>query len=115
VKNKKVNIVVGWIISTLAVLCAAYILPGVHINDFITALVVALVLGIINTFLKPLILILTLPVNLLSLGLFTLVINAFLILLATKIVPGFYVDGFWWALIFSIVLSVINSFLRNII
>jgi putative membrane protein len=109
------SILVNWIISSLAIFSAAYILPGVHIADFITAFVLAVVLGIINAVIKPLLIIFTLPINILSLGLFTLVINAALILLAAKIVPGFKVDGFWWALLFSLALSIINSFLNSLV
>jgi putative membrane protein len=108
------EILIKWIISSLAILCTAYILPGVHINDFFTAFVLAIVLGIINAIFKPLIIILTLPITVLTLGLFTLIINALLILFAAAIVPGFKVDGFWWALLFSLVLSVINFFLGKV-
>ncbi|MFH1186885.1 MAG: phage holin family protein [Candidatus Levyibacteriota bacterium] len=107
------KILINWIISSLAILATAYLLSGIQIADFLTAFVLAVVLGIINAVLKPIFVILTLPINILSLGLFTLIINASLILLAAKIVPGFYVDGFWWALLFSIVLSIINSFLNT--
>lgn len=107
------SILINWLVSALAILAAAYLLPGVHIASFTTALVVAIVLGIINAFLKPL-LILTLPITILTLGLFTFVINALLIMLTAGLVPGFTVDGFMWALIYSIVLSVINSFLHQL-
>lgn len=108
------NVLVSWIISSLAILTTSYLLPGIHVADFLTAFVLAVVLGIINTILKPILIIFTLPINILSLGLFTLVINALLILLAAKIVPGFYVDGFWWAFLFSVVLSIVNSFLNSL-
>lgn len=107
------NIILNWFISALVILIASYLLPGVHVENFTAALVTAVVLGIINLFIKPLLIILTLPITLLTLGLFALVINAVLILLADSIVPGFQVDGFLWALIFSIVVSVINSFLAR--
>ncbi|MBI2600767.1 phage holin family protein [Candidatus Daviesbacteria bacterium] len=109
------RILIHWLISGLAVLSAAYILPGVHVSGIFAALIVALVLGIINASLKPVILLLTLPINLLTLGLFTLVINGLLILLAASIVPGFRVDGFLWAFLFSIVLSIINYFLFKLL
>ena len=108
------GILINWIVSALAILAAAYLLPGVHVGSFIAALVAALVLGIINAVLKPILLILTLPINIMTLGLFTFVINAVVIMLAANLVPGFSVDGFLWALIFSIVLSVINSFLGTL-
>ena len=100
--------IINWIISTIAVAIAAYILPGVVISGLVPALVTALVIGIVNAFLRPLLIILTLPLTVLSLGLFALVINSGLILLAAAIVPGFSVDGFWWALIFSLVLSLVT-------
>jgi len=109
-----VSILINWLVSALAILAAAYLLPGVHVASFTDALVVAVVLGIINAFIKPVLLILTLPITILTLGLFTFVINAVIILLAANIVTGFTVDGFWWALIFSIVLSIINSFLNRV-
>ncbi|WP_222842573.1 phage holin family protein [Thermoflavifilum thermophilum] len=101
------------LVSGLAVLITSYLLPGVHIHDFITALLVAVVLAILNTFIKPILIILTLPITVFSLGLFLLVINAFLILLASRLVSGFQVDGFWWALLFSIILSLISSFFES--
>lgn len=108
------RLLINWIISALVIMGAAYLLSGgIHVASFTTALVIALVLGIINVVLKPILLILTLPINLLTLGLFTLVINAILIMFTTVIVPGFIVDNFWWALIFGLILSVINSFLHQ--
>lgn len=100
--------------SALAIIVTAYLLPGVRIESFLTALVTAVVLGIINSILKPILLFLTLPINILTLGLLTFVINAFLVLLASQIVPGFKVDGFWWALAFSVVLSLVNTILGNL-
>lgn len=111
--DKHMNILISWVVSALAILVAAYILPGVQVQSLVTALVLAVVLGVINAFLKPLLVILTLPLNILTLGLFILVINAVLIMLAGAIVPGFTVVNFWWALLFGLVLSLINSFLNK--
>lgn len=109
------NILISWLVSALAVLATAYLLQqGVHVDIFLTALVVALVLGIINAVLKPILMILTLPLNIVTLGLFTFIINALLIMLTAALVPGFQVANFWWALLFSLVLSIINSFLHQI-
>lgn len=102
------------IVSGLAVLIAAYLLPGVKVNGYFTALVVAVVLGLVNALLKPILLFVTLPINVLTLGLFTFVINALLIELVGAVVPGFTVAGFWWALLFSLVLSLVNSFLHSL-
>lgn len=103
------GILINWIVSALVIFGIAYILPGVHVAGFTAALVVALVLGIINAFLKPVLIILTLPINILTLGLFTFVINALLILLVSKLVLGFIVDGFLWAFVFGIILSIANT------
>jgi len=100
------------LISSIAVVISAYLLPGVHVKDFITALVVAFVLGLLNMLLKPILVILTIPVTILSLGLFLLVINAFIVQLAAYFVKGFLVDGFWWALLFSIILSIVTWILE---
>lgn len=99
------------ILSTIAVFVAANILSGVHVDGWGTALVVAIILGFINAFIRPILLLLTLPINVLTLGLFTFVIMAFCVILTTYVVSGFTVDGFWWALAFALVLSLINSFL----
>ncbi len=109
------SLIINWLVSALAIILAAYLLPGVQVADFTTALIAALVLGIINAFIKPVLILLTLPVNILTLGLFTFVINAIIILLTANLVPGFRVDGFLWALIFSIVLSLINSILHQLL
>jgi len=102
------------LINSLAVFATSYVLPGAHVNNFITAIIVAIVLGILNMFIKPILIILTLPINILTFWLFTFVINALLVLLASSIVPGFHVDGFLWALLFSLVLSVVSSFLNTL-
>jgi putative membrane protein len=99
---------IHWIVSALAIIVAAYLIPGVHVT-ILSALVLAIVLGVINIFLKPIIVLITLPINIVTLGLFSLVINALLIMLAALIVPNFSVDGFWWALLFSLVLSLVNA------
>lgn len=98
----------NWLVAALAVAIAAYLLPGISITGFFAALVTALILGLINAFIKPLVVLLTLPINILTLGLFTLVINALLVMLTAVIVPGFLVAGFWWALLFSLVLALVN-------
>src|SRR3989344_256552 len=102
------NFLIKWLISTLAIIIATYLIPGVHIDSLFAALVAALVLGLVNAILKPLLIILTLPITLLTLGLFALVINALLILLTSWVVPGFAVDSFWWALLFGLALSILN-------
>ncbi|MFA6353561.1 MAG: phage holin family protein [Candidatus Paceibacterota bacterium] len=100
--------ILHFVISVLAILITAYILPGVHVSGIVAALVLALVLGIINTILRPILIFLTLPITILTLGVFVLVINGLLVMLASYIVPGFTVDNFWWALLFGIVLAIIS-------
>lgn len=106
------KILIHWLVSALAIIIAAYILPGVHVSGFVAALILALVLGIINAFIKPILVVLTLPITVLTLGLFVLVINALLIMLSASIVPGFSVDSFWYAVLFSIVLAIVHAVLH---
>ena len=102
------RLIVHWLINAAALFVLPYILSSVQVKDFVTALVVALLLGLANAVIRPVLILLTLPLNILTLGLFTLVINALLIMLAATIVPGFAVRGFWWALLFGIVLAIVN-------
>ncbi len=87
----------------------AHILNGIHVADFWTALVFAIVLALLNMFIRPILILLTLPVTFITLGLFLFVVNTLIVLLASKFVDGFSIDGFWWALLFSIILSIITS------
>lgn len=96
-----------WAIATLAILIAAYLVPGVTAT-LLSAVITAVVLGVLNLFVRPIIHILTLPITILTLGLFSLVINAFLVMLASFVVPEFDVVGFWPAFFFAIVLAVVN-------
>uniref|UniRef100_Q47JN7 Phage holin family protein n=1 Tax=Dechloromonas aromatica (strain RCB) TaxID=159087 RepID=Q47JN7_DECAR len=102
------NLLAVWIVNALALLALPYVVPSVQIAGFGTALLVAVVLGLINTLLKPLLILLTLPVTLLTLGLFIFVINALLFMLADNLVDGFQVAGFWSALFGSIGYSLIS-------
>ena len=106
------NSIIRLIISTLAVLITTYLLPGVYVDSFLTAVIVALVLGFLNTIVKPILIFLSLPAVVVTLGLFLLVINTFIILLADKLIVGFRVDGFWRALLFSIMMSIVTSILN---
>ncbi|MGB0404204.1 MAG: phage holin family protein [Salibacteraceae bacterium] len=100
--------------STFAVIVTAYLLPGVEVQDFMTAVLVALVMAFLNSVIKPMLIVLTIPVTILTLGFFLLVINALLIELAAYAVNGFAVDGFWWAVLFSLILSVFNSMFNGL-
>jgi putative membrane protein len=98
----------------VAIFLTAYLLPGIRLSGFGAALMTAVVLGLINVILKPIFILLTLPINILTLGLFTLVINTLLIMLTSAIVPGFQISNFWWALLFGIILSLIQSILTHV-
>lgn len=109
------NLLFRILITAILVMLIANFMPGVHVAGFVTALIVAVVLGLLNIFIKPILIILTLPVTIVTLGLFLLVINALIILLCTYIVGGFGVDTFWTALFFSIVLSILQSIMYKLI
>ena len=98
-----------WLINALSLLAVAYILPSVSIASFYTALITALVLGLLNTLIRPLLVLVTLPITILTLGLFTLVINALLFWFVASFVQGFRVDGFWSAFWGALLYSVISS------
>ena len=102
-----------FIIKILVIAAVSFILSrilnGVHVEDFWTAILFALVLALLNVFAKPLLILLTLPVTILTLGLFLFVINTLMVLLASRVVDGFSIDGFWWGLIFSLLLSLIMA------
>jgi len=98
-----------WVLSAIAVIIAAYLLPGVTVDSFWAALIVAAILAIFNAVLRPILVILTIPVTVLTLGLFLLVINAIIVLMTDAIIADFYVSGFWWAVIFSLIISVLGT------
>ena len=99
------NLILRWVVYAFAVVFVSWVVPGIEVESFWSALLVCVILALINTFIKPLIQIITLPVNILTLGLFSFVINALLLMLAGAVVPGFVVEGFLSALIGSILLS----------
>ncbi len=108
--------IIQLIISTLAILITAYLLPGVEIvnGNFFTALIVAAVLSFLNVVIKPIMIVLTIPITVVTLGFFLLVINALMVMLASNIVEGFHVNGFWSALFFSLILSIVTSILESV-
>lgn len=101
--------IIKLLLTAAVVLITSYLLPGVHTQDFGTAFLVAALLALLNTTIKPLIIIFTIPITVVTLGLFLLFINAFIIMLADSIIDGFEVNGFWWALLFSLILSILVS------
>lgn len=107
------NLVFRILLTAIAVLILANFLPGVNVANFTTAILVAAVLGLLNAIVKPVFIILTLPITIVTFGLFLLVINASIILLADKFVNGFNVSSFWTALLFSILLSLAQSLLYS--
>lgn len=110
-----VEFVVWLLINALGVYVTAAVLPGVTIRSFGTAVLVALVLAVINALVRPLLIILTLPLTILTLGLFLLVINALMVLLVDALLDGFSTRNFWWALLFSVVLALINMVLFSLV
>ncbi len=111
--GKAQSFLIKILLGGISVLIAGFLLPGVHIDDFQTGFILAAVIILINLTLKPILILLTLPLTLMTFGLFLLVINALMILLADHFIDGFSVDGFWWAILFAIVLSIINSMFGN--
>lgn len=106
------GLLLRWLIQTIAILVAAYVLKGIDVTGFVPALAAAALLGILNAFVRPLLLLLTLPLNILSLGLFTFVINAFLLKIASLVIEGFTVEGFWAALLGSLFISFVSALLN---
>lgn len=100
------------IVMTLACMLAAYLLPGVHINNVWTAVLTSIVIALLNSFIRPILIVLTLPFTIVSMGFFLLIINALIILMASGLVHQFQVDGFWSALLFSLLLTLINYLLE---
>lgn len=109
------NLILRFLLNGLAVLATAYLLPGVDVTDYQTSLITALVLSIANIIIKPLLILFTIPITVMTLGLFLLVINAIIILVADYFVTGFTVNGFWWALAFSLIMSIFNSIIDDIL
>lgn len=97
-----------WLLAACAIMITGSLISGVRVSGFFAAILATLVLGLVNALVKPLLLILTLPINTLTIGLFTLVINGLMILLVSALVPGFDVGGLWPAILFSLVLSILN-------
>ena len=112
--KKPKSLLLRLMVNTLSVFATAWILPGILIEDFKSALVVAIVLSLLNVTLKPFLIIITLPFTIVTLGLFLLVINAAVIMLAQDWIDGFYVDSWLWAIVFSFVMSFINSVLYKL-
>ena len=109
------GILIKWLILTAAIMMAAYLIGGIRVTGFFSAFLTAAILGILNVFFRPILLILTLPINIISLGLFTFVINALLLKMASGVISGFEVIGFWSSVFGALVISVVNWILSSFI
>ncbi|KAA0889469.1 phage holin family protein [Pusillimonas sp. ANT_WB101] len=104
-----------WLLNAVALLIVAYILPGITVASFGSALIAALVLGLLNTLVKPVLILLTLPITIVTLGLFLLVLNALVFWFAGSVLKGFHVNGFWWALLGALVYSIVSGLLSGLL
>jgi putative membrane protein len=108
-------LIVVWILNAVALLAVAYLLPGIVVASFGSAMIAALVLGLLNALVKPVLILLTLPITIVTLGLFLLVLNALVFWFAGSVLKGFQVEGFWWALLGALLYSVISTFFSSLI
>lgn len=113
--TQPMKLILRLLLNALAVVILSYVLPGVGVDSMLTAIIVAVVLSLLNFLVKPILVILTLPITILTLGLFLLVINAIIILLAANLIDGFHVTNFWWAIIFSLLLSFLQTILHSVL
>lgn len=109
------SIILYILVSSVAVYFTAWLLPGISVDSFGSAIWVAIVLGILNAIVKPILQLISFPITILTLGLFLLVINTVVILLASWLVGSFHVDNFWWALLFSVIVSIVMSVLESVV
>lgn len=109
------RLLIKWLLYALALMLITYLVPGISVASFYTALIAALILGLINALIKPVILVLTLPFNIITLGLFTLIVNAFLFWLASTAVKGFMVAGFWPAFWGALAMWVVGWFINSVV
>ena len=109
------GILVRWLILTAAIMVCSYLLEGIHVSGFLSAFFAAAMLGVLNAFFRPILIILTLPINILTLGLFTFVINALMLKMASGVISGFDVRGFWPAVFGSFVISIVSWLLSSFI
>ena len=109
------GLLIRWLVLTVAIVVAAYLMDGIRVEGFFSALSAAAILGVLNAFFRPVLIILTLPLNLLTMGFFTFVINAVLLMMASGVISGFRVEGFWPALFGSLVISIVNWILSALV
>jgi putative membrane protein len=113
--DSNMTLILVWILNAVALLVVAYLLPGIAVASFGSALIAALVLGLLNMLVKPVLVLLTLPITIVTLGLFLIILNALLFWFAGSILKGFHVNGFWWALIGAILYSIISGLLSMLL
>ncbi|MCK8602789.1 phage holin family protein [Desulfoferrobacter suflitae] len=106
---------IRWLILTVSIIAASYIIGGIRVDSFFSAVFAAAILGVLNAFFRPILLVLTLPINILTLGLFTFVINALMLKMASGVIPGFHVYGFWAAVFGALIISVVNWLLLSFV
>ncbi len=110
-----ISIIVRWVLNALALYIVANILPGIHLSDFGSALVAVVIIGLVNVLVKPILFLLTIPVTVITFGLFAFVLNALMLMLASALTPGFKIDGFGTALLGSILLSLVTTILYSLV
>jgi len=110
-----VGLLLRWLILTVAIIIASYLLEGIHVSGFFSAFFAAAILGILNALFRPILIILTLPINILTLGLFTFIINALMLTMVSGVIPGFEVYGFWTAIFGSLIISIVSWLLNSFI
>lgn len=108
------GLILVWILNAVALLIVAYILPGIAVSSFGSALIAALVLGLLNTLVKPVLVLLTLPITIVTLGLFLLILNGLLFWFAGSVLKGFVVNGFWWAMLGALIYSIVSGLLTGL-
>jgi putative membrane protein len=111
----KKGLIIRWLILTAAIMITSYLLKGIHVSGFFSALLAAAILGVLNALFRPILIILTLPINILTLGLFTFIINAILLMMVSGVIAGFEVKGFWSALFGSLLISLVSWVLSSFI
>ncbi len=109
------GLLIRWLILTAAIIIASYLLDGIHISGFFSAFLAAAILGVLNALFRPVLIILTLPINILTFGLFTFIINALMLKMASSVIPGFEVQGFWTAVFGALIISFVSWLLNSFI
>ena len=108
------NLIIKWILFALLIMAIAWIIPGIEVTGFLGALIAVIIIALVNAFIKPFIQLISLPINFITLGLFSLIINALMLLLSAKLSPGFEIEGFWSGFFGAILLSIFAPFISKI-